>query len=103
QSEGNVVDEQAYDWSDVKLRPKTADDIKEWMHMFNEQWNASGICPDPNMYEVQNSDWITSTRDSNLDGYKQLLLLGEEMYVEVLCKHWTWVAGEWIDWSKESH
>lgn len=93
-----------YDWSQVApvygfdpitRRPQSEDD--DWINNFNEQWRRTGICPDPRMYELKESDWLTESQISK--GFRHLLILGEEIQVEILCLDWRWEAGEPVVWS----
>lgn len=97
-----VIDESNYDYSEVS-RTEDIELFDEWYEEFIKVWKASGICPDPRMYEIQNSEGFGYFVDRTyLANYKHLLILGEDIYIEILCKNWNWTAGEWIDWSKSS-
>src|SRR5689334_21376748 len=88
-----------YDWSEIYAMPQPDEDISTWREKFNKQWRETGLCPDPNMYQVIDSQWLTSIYNTD-NLYKHFLLIGEFMSLEFLCKSWSWEAGEIINWFK---
>lgn len=97
-NERNALNEQDYDWTSVPLRALIREDFEAYKLQYNQQWQATGLCPNPLMYEVVNSKWLTP-EDASL-GEKHFLIMGEIMYVEILGGEWSWEAGEIIDWTK---
>lgn len=87
-----------YDRSEIDL-PSIDEDIAAWGKRFTDKWNETGICPNPRMYEVIESEWITASYNTN-GQYKHYLIIGEVMAVEFLCEKWTWEAGQTINWFK---
>lgn len=88
-----------YDLSEITDLPKINEDIAAWGKRYADKWNETGICPDPRMYEVIGSQKFISIIPPEA-GYKHYLVIGEMMALELLCKEWTWEAGETIDWFK---
>ena len=92
-----TMSEEAFDWSEVRPRMKSR--VDEWLKEFNELWRSNGWCPDPGMYEVQNSEWLELTKASQL-GYKHYLFRGEDVIVEILGREWEYCLGERVNWLK---
>jgi hypothetical protein len=99
-SEGySPVEESFYDWSEVQLPPQTpsSETLNDWVEQFDHEWKTTGICPNPGMYEVLYSDWSTRAQ-SEETGDKHYLIIGEEKYIEILAKVWSWNTHNEIDW-----
>ncbi len=93
-SDSEVVREADYDWSLVPgLRPGEA--IDRYLRRLREDWNRSGISPDPRMYEVERSKWVAESGLS--PGIRHLLLLGHDEFVEVLATAWSWEPGQAVE------
>ncbi len=89
-----------YDYSEISDMPNMNEDITAWGKRFTDKWNETGICPNPRMYEVIESEWVTASYNAN-GQYKHYLIIGEVMAVEFLCEEWKWEAGETINWFKD--
>lgn len=97
------IDESLYAWSAVKLKDLPVFDAKslnDWARNFSKEWKATGLCPDPGMYEVHNSDW-TSLAQSEEGDYTHFLIVGEARCVEILSMTWSWEARDKKDLSSE--
>ena len=90
--EERAINEEDYDWSEVKFRIHPHERVEDFKQHFRSQWEASGICPNPRMYEVVNSKWLSSMDLS--ENVKHYLIIGEVMSAEILCESWIWEAGE---------
>ena len=88
-----VVREEDYDWSMVPHHGlREGQSIDEYLRSFREEWLSSQLCPNPRMYEVENSRWAP---DAGLGpNLLHLLLLGHDEYVEVLTTAWSWEPGQ---------
>ena len=80
-SDREVIDESAYDWNVVNLGIPS-DSILECIKQKKEYWVKTGICPDPNFYEVKQQ-----TESIN---YKHYLIVGERAAVEIVAQKWFW-------------
>jgi hypothetical protein len=89
-ADSEVVREADYDWSAVS-RPSPGSDLVEYLRLQREKWLETGICPDPGVYEVRSSNWLREIREETgyewLD-YHHYLILGHDVYVEVIAKGW---------------
>lgn len=85
-SDAEVVREADYDWTEVPtIDPQR---IEESRHRLQSLWDETGKCPDPGVYEVENSSWSEEVAEQALRHY---LIVGHDAYVELLA------AG--LDWS----
>jgi hypothetical protein len=68
-------------------------DTVEWTRVFRERWRADSSCPDPSFYEVMDSSWIREQNAARF-GCRHLVLVGHDLWIEVLCTNmsWRWVA-----------
>lgn len=97
-----VVQESLYDWSALKYYFKADPDFENWgedmarefedmarecAERSMEEWRRTSICPDPGMYEIENSPWL---RELNFPEDRHFLILGHDAYVEVLAEDWKW-------------
>ena len=83
-----------YDWGAV---PGAVDDNGESesrLNQLDEQWEWTGVCPDPRAYVIEDSDWLvqlgfTSDLPDSLrvDHY---LLMGRDHYIEIIAKSMRW-------------
>ncbi len=55
------------------------------------------ICPDPNAFEVINSQWLKETKAFKWD-CKHYLFVGERSYIEVLAKDYSWDSMGQVLW-----
>jgi hypothetical protein len=74
------------------VEPGPDDDPGEYLDAARRRWIASGICPDPNFYEVAESRWLAESGAAKLR-CKHYVLEGHGMWIEVLCRSmaWRWV------------
>jgi len=87
-SNSETVDPGLYDFSSIPSQLAPGQDIKSWLAGFQHTWLENNCCPDPRMYEVQNSLWL---RDVSKDAMlKHYLVLGNDAYTEVLAEKWHW-------------
>ncbi len=93
-SDSEVVKESKYDWSAVVGRYKSGEDPPTWLRRFKVTWLDTSICPDPGMYEVENSPWLREIEsvEGSKEELRHYLFLGHDAYVEVLAEGWTWKA-----------
>jgi hypothetical protein len=87
-----------YNWSAVGGRDfEPNPDPEDWgeelweesVKRFRQQWGRTSICPDPGMYEVENSTWLQETGASD-EGLKHYLIIGHDVYIEILASSWQW-------------
>src|SRR5690348_2858818 len=58
-SDDEVIEEAKFDWSELlHLREAWKGGIEHRRRYYWELWKQNGICPDPNMYEVDGSLWL---------------------------------------------
>lgn len=78
----------SYDWSHCPdLRH--GESLNAYTQRFIDQWNASGRCPNPFAYVVQNSELIDRL---GLGGHalEHYLFVGYDYNVEAVAEAWTW-------------
>ncbi len=96
-SEREIIQESAYDWQMVDGRFKKGESIPLWIKRFHQQWETTRICPDPNAFEVINSQWLKETKAFKWD-CKHYLFVGERSYIEVLAKDYSWDSMGQVLW-----
>lgn len=85
-----IVEEAAFDWSELAdLRSAWKPGIEAGRRYYWSRWKQTGVCPDPNMYEVERSVWLREVRPRSSD-FKHYLMVGHDAYVEVIAKGWKW-------------
>lgn len=92
-SDSQVIEEDAYDWSSVPGDLRPGEDAKANRERRNRYWLETGTSPDPGVYEVEGSNWLTELGDQ-ANGLHHYLILGNDDYVEVLAEGWAWQAGQ---------
>ncbi len=89
-SDSEVVDPKVYEMSTVPCQQTTGQSVDEWLRQFRHLWMTERLCPDPRMYEVEESSWraeLGLRRD-----FTHLLVMGHDAYVEVIAKSWDWIS-----------
>lgn len=92
-ADGEVIDEDAYDWSAVPGDLRPGEDAKANHERRNRYWLETGTSPDPGVYEVEGSSWLAEFGDHGM-GLHHYMILGNDDYVEVLAEGWSWQAGQ---------
>lgn len=90
-AERETIREADYDWSQVPFHGPVLD-IEAYQREFPKAWRENKRCPRSGAYEVLGSRWLTETGAAKW-GYRHFLLVGREVYVEVLAKDWKWSVG----------
>ncbi len=93
---GEAILEQ-YDWTLVKPGRNTV--IAEYQQEFERLWLETGLCPDPRVYEILDSPWVSNV-DTGYESYKHYMILGFYIMIEILGNKWTCEVGERIDWGR---
>lgn len=96
-SDLEVIPENAYDWSAVSSSLLPNETIEQNVERTRSSWLKTEICPDPGMYEVQNSPWLTNEIEKQSAGLRHYIILGHDEYIEVLAKGWAWEPGQPVD------
>ena len=88
-----VVREADFDWEAVASSPRPDEPPEMTVRRVRDLWVMTGICPDPCMYEVEDSPWL---RESGISDpiWHHYLLLGHDDYVEVIAQSWKWEVGQ---------
>lgn len=89
-SDSETIRENAYDWSQVKCTWDGEQDIDEWLYAFKKLWRETGMCPDPRIYQVEDSEWLRSIGSCLGTEWKHYLVVGHDNYVEVIAKSCKW-------------
>ena len=92
-SDGEVIEEDAYDWSSVPGDLRPGEDAKNNRERRNRYWLETGTSPDPGVYEVAGSPWLAELGE-DAEGLHHYMILGNDDYVEVLAEGWSWQAGQ---------
>ena len=94
-SDDDAINEKAYDQTAFSCPYREGDDPHEWMQRFQEHWMSTGFCPDPGLYEVQESQW----REEVGAAGKHYLIRGHDAYLEILADDWSWESKRVLrDW-----
>jgi hypothetical protein len=80
-----------YNWDVVPEFRDEDGSLKTSQSQFDAQWVAAGLCPDPRMYEVDDSELLEAL---GLSGFQHYLVLGNEYHLELVAKHWDWRVTE---------
>ncbi|MGQ5525604.1 hypothetical protein ACUHMQ_20450 [Chitinimonas sp. PSY-7] len=92
-SDLEVIPEENYDWSQVPSGLNSGETVEESVGRVHNMWVSTGYCPDPCMYEVQGSKWLTALQLDWQD-WHHYILLGHDDYVEVIARGWEWKPGQ---------
>lgn len=84
-----VIDESSYDWSALAYRYELGQDPDQWFRRFQEEWHRTSLCPNPRMYELEQSSWLEETGAGKY-GSKHYLIMGHDAYAEVIANGWRW-------------
>lgn len=95
-SDAEVIPEDGYDWSAVASSLMPNERIEDNVKRTRELWIKSEICPDPGMYEVENSPLLSDFSSSSNEVH-HYLMLGHDEYIEVIAERWAWEAGQPVD------
>lgn len=99
QTDQDVIDESKYSWEMIKFDDLIKKDWERWKTEFRSAWQQTNVCPDCRMYEVLNSKWLRDTGVDKRFGCKHFLILGHDLYVEVLAETWKWESiGALTNW-----
>lgn len=85
--EGRVIDHDAFDWSELKMRWDEQEDIYINLRDHIQLWYELEASPLPGMYSIEPSVWLQSKRKRDRKHY---MILGEDMWIEVLAEEWSW-------------
>ena len=83
----SVIDRSRYDWTELGRWSIVEADMEEQIRSFQSEWLRTGVCPDPYVYEVRESQWATEIGAANFTHY---LVLGHDVTIDVLAKGFTW-------------
>ena len=100
-SEGRVIDYDLYDTSG--LLPALTSDFNRYAQEGFQIWKATGYCPTPRMYSIEPSAWLESLTEQGYQYHlgerpaKHYMILGEDMWIEILAKEWSWKLAQQTD------
>jgi len=90
-AEDEVVDRRIYDWSNVPVVLKGGEKAGDYHRRYYGEWMKLNICPDPNFYEVEQSEWLEEEmRKGNSyfsEETKHYLVIGGCFSFEVLARN----------------
>ncbi len=92
----DYVLEQLYDLSAIGDHAQGTHNWKQYRRRIWRSWRDTGLCPDPRMYEVENSPHVVRLRSENphWNKFKHYLLIGNDVNVEVVAARWIWEEGQ---------
>lgn len=92
-SDHEVIPEANFDWREVPGALRAGEDALENMLRTDSYWRETGQSPDPGLYEVVDSPWITDfgVNDPELRHY---IVVGQDEYFEIAARAWRWEAGQ---------
>jgi hypothetical protein len=98
-SDCQVIDESCFDWSDVPGRWEPGEDIFDYMRRQDRLWHQTGICPNPRIYQIEDSHWV---RDASFSGdpsprLNHYIILGHDLFVEVIASDYIVIGGQMLD------
>ena len=64
--------------------------VNKWGHDVRREWRRTGLCPDPQMYEVEGSCLLESVCGRNAAEYKHVHIVGHDVLVDVIATAWSW-------------
>jgi hypothetical protein len=73
----------SYDWELVPEFRDEAGSLAQHGEIFHKVWKKTGFCPDPAVYEIEDSEWVSSMI-GNKKRLKHYLVLGGDYNLEVL-------------------
>jgi hypothetical protein len=88
-SDQDVLDPSSFDFSQVPFDLNLGNYVQNIIE-FHKEWKQTGICPNPNMYEVIGSSWLSGLIDDNRDGFRCYLFEGHDSYVEAIATGFQW-------------
>ncbi|MBC8111732.1 MAG: hypothetical protein H7Y04_11790 [Verrucomicrobia bacterium] len=65
------------------------ENVSETFIKLEELWTNSGICPNPDFYEVINSQWVAET-EAHKWKCKHFVIVGHDMWLELLAQSFEW-------------
>lgn len=96
-SDESVIDYSLFDTSEL-ARFQWKGPAEEYVSSFRQEWSRSGVCPDPQFYEVVDGDWLRSVPNTR-SKLRQFLLVAPESSVHLLAQEWAWsTKGALDDW-----
>ena len=96
-SESQVIETAAYDWSEVSARLLPGERSHENIERVVSAWRETGVCPNPRMYEVVFSSWLSQLGLDEGKKWKHFLIAGSDGYIEIVAQGWKWLLGQPID------
>jgi len=95
-SDVEVIPRESFDWSEVKGAKQVGESAVEFVARIRDAWQLTQVCPNPRMYELLPSPWISELGLSDNEGWHHYLLAGHDEYIEVIAKGWSWQPGQLI-------
>jgi hypothetical protein len=93
-SDTETIDESQYDWSQIPDQWTPDMDIDEYLDRDREAWQQTGVCPDPGVYEVSRSRWLSETGAGSDGRWKHFLITGDDSYADVIAQGYEIVEGQ---------
>lgn len=94
---GDPIRESDYRMPDVWDGFSGTDDIDESFRHFYALWQETGLCPDPSVYIVGNSDWNIGPDKERLKLH-HFFFYGRDSVLEILAPSFSWVSEGRRDW-----
>ena len=66
-------------------------------------WRETGTCPDSGFYVATQSDWLSSARMVIAEAPKHYVLVGRDVYMEVIADSFSWQEWLWPDGHRENN
>ena len=89
-SNSEVLAPDRFDWQHVPFRQEPVENVTAWLAQFRSAWKEAELCPDPGIYEAHGSSWAHEIGITNDEGLHHYLILGHDVYVEILAESWSW-------------
>jgi len=92
-SEHHVIDEAKYDWRGVPGAYMENEDPEDFLKRTTQLWMDTGVCPDSQVYKVENSSLLKQIEGvENSDSH--FLVLGNESSIDIVAKEMKWLMGQ---------
>jgi hypothetical protein len=96
-SDDETVPPGLFDWTHVPqlIGDPASGSPEEHLTAFRRAWERTGRCPDPGLYQVEDSRWLHESGAARFR-CRHYVLVGHDMWLETLCLElsWRFVDGE---------
>jgi hypothetical protein len=88
-SDAATVPPDRFDWNGLPFRGVKDQNFDGFLREFRTSWIETGNCPDPKVYEIMSSTWLSSSGAIRF-GCKHYLIVGRDLWLEILSLDFKW-------------